>query len=444
MSTEAIASTTAVEPLRSRFQTGIAYNAIGAVFNQGSTFAVNIIVANLLGREVFGEYSMIQSTLATLALLAQLALGYTATKYVAEFRSTDPQRAGRILGMLMVLSASVAAVAALALLCLSGWLADSILKAHALGPVLAIGSGVLLFTVLNGLLMGALVGLEGYRSLARALVLSGIGYLAFCTGLAWQAGLKGAVIGLAISGFVQFVLLSAALLTQCSVQGIQIRCTGIMQERPILLKFALPAALSGFTTMPALWLASAFLVRQPNGYSQMALYSASFSLMTACLFLPSIVNTVGMSLINHHRATGRDSEYRRTFWINLSVSTTIGVFATCVLALFGRDILRLFGKDFNDGYTVLLILLVATIVQCISVALYQIIQSQARMWLSFLAVSLPRDLLVVILAYALIPAHGAIGFAAAYVTASTMALIAIITIVWRTGLRPVDDGDRRR
>jgi O-antigen/teichoic acid export membrane protein len=437
MSTEAVAAPAAPASLRSRFRTGIAYNTIGAVFNQGSTFAVNIIVANLLGRQVFGEYAMTQSTLATLSLVAQLAVGYTATKYVAEFRSTDPQRAGRILGMLMVFSATVAGVAALALLGLSGWLAESMLKAPSLGPVLAVGSGVLLFAVLNGLLMGALVGFEGYRSLATALVWSGIVYLAVCSGLAWQAGLNGAVVGLAISGFVQFVLLGAALLRQCSVQGIRIRYAGMRQERRILLKFALPAALAGFTTMPAIWLAGTFLVRQPDGYSQMGLYGASFSLMTASLFLPNIVNSVGMALINHHKGTGRDSEYRRTFWMNLAVSTTIVIFATCVLAVFGRDILRIFGKDFRDGYTVLVILLLATIVQCVAGAMYQVIQSQARMWLSFLAVALPRDLLLVLLAYLLIPAHGAIGLAAAYTAAWTVALIAIAFIVLRTGVRPV-------
>jgi O-antigen/teichoic acid export membrane protein len=434
MSTEAVAAPVPPASLRSRFRTGVAYNTIGAVFNQGSTFAVNIIIANLLGREVFGEYAMTQSTLATLSVIAQLAVGSTATKYIAELRSTDPQRAGRILSLLMFFSSSVAFIAAAALLILSGWLADSMLKDPALASVLAIGAGVLFFAVVNGLLMGALSGLETYRSLATALVWSGITYLAVCTGLAWQGGLKGAVIGLAISGFIQFLLLAFALLGECSAHGIKIRYAGIKQESRILLKFTLPAALS-CTGLLALWVAGTLLVQQPDGYPQMAIYSAAFSLMTASLFLPNIVNAVGMSLMNHHKGTGRGSEYRRTMWINLAVSTTIVVVAAGVLAAFGRDILRVFGKDFNAGYSVLLILLASMIVQSVSAALYQIIQSHARMWLSFLAVALPRDLTVVALAYLLIPAHGAIGFAVAYTTGYTVALISIIIIVLRMGLR---------
>jgi O-antigen/teichoic acid export membrane protein len=435
MSTELTAPLGSAASLRSRFQTGVAYNTIGAVFNQGSTFAVNVIVANLLGRQVFGEYAMIQSTLATLALIAQLAAGYTATKYVAEFRSTDPQRAGRILGMLAVLSASVAGIAALALVAVSGWLAGSVLKAPALGSALTIGSAVLLFAVLNGLLMGALAGLESYRALATALVWSGIAYLAVCTGLAWRGGLNGAVAGMAISGLFQFILLAAALRKECALQGIRIHYAGITQERSILLKFALPGALSGFTSMPALWLVSAFLVRQPNGYSQMAIYSASFSLMMVVLFLPNIANNVGMSLINHQKGAGKETEYRRAFWINLAVSTAIVILGTCILAVFGRNLLRLFGKDFNEGYPVLLILLLAATVQGLGIAAYQIIQSQAKMWLSLIAVNVPRDTLIVALAYLLVPAHGATGVASAYAISWTIASLVILSIVSRLGIK---------
>ena len=435
MSTDTAIPVISAGNLQARFQTGIAYNTLGAVFNQGSTFAVNIIVANLLGRRIFGEYAMIQSTLATLALIAQFAAGYTATKYVAEFRSTNPQRAGRIIGMLFAFSASLAGIAALALFAISGWLAGSVLKAPGIGSALAIGSGVLLFAVLNGLLMGVLAGLESYRALARALVGSGLAYLFVCSGLAWWGGLNGAVAGLAVSGLLQFILLAGAVRKECSLQGISIRYAGITQERSILLRFALPGALSGFTTMPALWLASTFLVRQPNGYSQMAIYSASFSLMTAVLFLPNIANNVGMSLINHHKGAGRESEYQWTFWVNLAVSGAIVILGTCFLALLGPTLLRLFGKDFTDGYPVLLILLLATIVQGLAAAMYQVIQSQSRMWLSFLVVALPRDMLVVVLAYLLIPAHGARGFAWAYAASWTIALLAIASIVFRIGLK---------
>src|ERR1022692_3038167 len=42
---------------------------------------------------------MIQSTVGMLGIFAGLGLGITATKYVAELRSHDPERAGRIIAL---------------------------------------------------------------------------------------------------------------------------------------------------------------------------------------------------------------------------------------------------------------------------------------------------------------------------------------------------------
>jgi hypothetical protein len=65
----------------------------------------------------------------------------------------------------------------------------------------------------------------------------------------------------------------------------------------------------------------------------------------------------------------------------------------------------------------------------------QHVQSAEYMWTSFFSVILPRDLLIVILAYLLIPKYGAAGFAAAYAVAWTIALIITIqtTLRLRTG-----------
>ena len=120
-SIEPVMLDTPVTGLRSRFQTGVVFNLIGAVFNQGSTLAFSVIAANLLGRQTFGEYAMVQSTVVSLALIAQFAIPYTTTKYLAEFRAQDPERAGRILGMLSILSVIVAGIVSLAFpFCLPG------------------------------------------------------------------------------------------------------------------------------------------------------------------------------------------------------------------------------------------------------------------------------------------------------------------------------------
>lgn len=431
MSANATISPIAVAGLRERFQSGLVFNTLGAVFNQGSTLAVNILLANILGRTTFGQYAMVQSTLATLAVLSQLAVGYTATKYVAEFRTVDPRRAGGILGLLLAASTCTAAVAASILFYASPWLAVTTFRSGSLQNPLRYGAVVLLFSVVNGVLMGALAGLEAYKSLGIALTGSGVLYFALCTMMGWWRGLDGAVVGLACSAFLQSVLLASALARECRLQGIPLRLSSGWKERRILATFALPSALSGFTTMPALWLAGTFLVRQTDGYAQMAMYSAAFTLMMAVLFLPNVANNVGMSLLNHARGVANRAGYRRTFWLNLWLTLGIVLSGAAVAAVAGRQLLALYGKNFEGGYTTLLLLLLAAIPQAVSTALYQLVQSQGRMWLSFFAIALPRDCAVAGLAYFLIPKSGANGLASAYGLASLVALVSTLLVLPR-------------
>src|SRR3990170_1825677 len=96
--------------IRDRLIKGTVLNLIAVAFNQGSSLIVNIIVARILMMQSFGEYAMVQSTLLTLAVISQLATGYTASKYLAEYRTSDPKKAGRIMGLCAVVASLMASV----------------------------------------------------------------------------------------------------------------------------------------------------------------------------------------------------------------------------------------------------------------------------------------------------------------------------------------------
>jgi O-antigen/teichoic acid export membrane protein len=438
MSTDLVAPLAPVSSARSRLHTGIFFNLLGAVFNQGSTFAFNIIAANVLGRQTFGEYAVIQSTLVALSQVAQLACGYTATKYIAEFRSTNKPRAGQIVGMLLTTTVLAAGIVACSLLVCAPWMASSILKAPQLKLGLEITAGVVFFCVINGFLVGALAGFEAYSQLARVFVLSGTFYLVACTVFARAYGLTGAVSGLLASAAGQWVLLQRALKSECAKQGIQIRYLYFKKEQSILLRFTLPAAMSGLTSMPALWIGNAILGRRSDGYLQVALFSAVYTLMSLVLFVPNISNIVGMSLLNHQKGRGQLSDYRQTFWINFRFTAVIVLAGAALLTFLGPLLLRMFGKGFVDGYPVLLIMMVATIPQGLSIAVYQIIQSQGQMWLSFWGIALPRDVMLVSAAYVLTRRYGAAGLACDYTVAWTIAFVATTAIAYRMHLKPAE------
>ena len=255
--------------LGGRFSRGVFWNLIGTVFAQGSVFLTAIILARILGKETFGEFGIIQSTLLTLTSIAQVATGVTATKYVAEFRDVDKARAGRVLGLCSVLTL-VTGIFAICLMVISTpWLAEHIFNAPHLGSSLLVAAAFVLFSVMNGYQIGALAGLESYKSISLYGALLGAVYLAVCGVGADLWGLHGALGGMVISALLRWCVYGAVLRHELFRWDIRVKLREGLLEREILHRFALPAALSGLTSMPAIWMGNALLVRQPDGYAEM-------------------------------------------------------------------------------------------------------------------------------------------------------------------------------
>ncbi len=420
--------------LGARFQHGISWNVTGAVFTHGTNFLTSIIIANLIGREAFGKFGIVQSTLLTFAGVAQIATGITATKYVAEFRTSCKERAGRVLGLCSAVTLLTGVFAAVFIVLSSSWLANTTLKAPDLGYELRIAAGAVLFSVMNGYQIGALAGLESYRVLALAGAGQGLFQVAVCSLSTWKWGLDGAIWGLFASALARWFFFHLGLRREAARQCIYPRYSSLWQERQILAGFAIPAAISGISSGPAMWLANAFLVRHPGGYSQLALFSAAFNMKSVVMFLPLLLNNVGMSLLNNQRGAGEEAQYRNVFWMNLKLTgSSVLMGAICVAAL-GTHLLRLYGTAFTDAYPTLVVLMGAAVIEAIAVAFYQVILSRERMWLSLFMIALPRDAALVVFARFLAPPHGAFGLGLAQFISWLICSVAIFFLAYDLGL----------
>lgn len=417
--------------LRDRLIKGTALNFIAVAFNQGSTLIVNIIVARILMKQIFGEYAMVQSTLLTVATLSQLATGYTASKYIAEYRSSDPERAGRVMGLCAIVSALMAGMGVFLLIAIAPWLANTMLKAPHLAFALIVGSGFLFFSSINGYQIGALSGLEAYGSLAMAGVASGVLAMVAISIGAWWGGLNGTLLGLSISALVRCAIHNRWLRVESRVQGIKPQYRGsLSQEKAVILNFALPAAIAGHYSMPMIWLATSFLVRQPDGYGEMALYSAANNLRILVLFMPNVINSVGLSVLNNEKAKGDLNHYSRVFRSNILYIFLVSLGGVIVMGFFGQPILLLFGRDFGVGHFLLWLLLIASLFEALCIALYQYLQSKAKIWFSFFSITVPREAFLVVAAYYLVKPYGGVGLAAAYLGSTILSLIFHLSLVY--------------
>jgi O-antigen/teichoic acid export membrane protein len=423
--------------LGTRLRTGIGWSVVAAGFGQGSTFLIRIVVANLLGRQIFGEYAMIQSTVVTVASIAQVATGYTATRYVAEFRSTDPDRAGRILGLCGLVATVSACLAALALLAGASWLAGNVLRAPHLAFAIGLMAIVMFFTVMNGYQLGALAGLESYRALAITGMVGGVASITICPAAAWFGGLHWILGGLGAASAAQWLVARRLLAWETARRKISVRWRWVSRDFSALSRFTLPATLSGLSAVPAVWVAQLFLVRQPGGYDQMALYGAANSFKMLVLFLPYVINNVGLSVLSHQRGLYDGGDYRRLFRINIGLTAGTVLLGALAVILLGPWLVGAFGHTFGGAYPVLVLLMLGTVSEALGVATYQVISVEEKIWLSLFGIVLPRDVSIVLLSYVLSPRYGALGLAFAHGAGSMLALLACIYLARRVraGLR---------
>jgi O-antigen/teichoic acid export membrane protein len=417
--------------LRGRLIKGTVLNFIAVAFNQGSTLFVNIIIARILMKDVFGEYAMVQSTLLTVSGLAQLATGYTASKYVSEFRSVNPERAGRIMGLCAIVSVVMACSATLLLIILSPWLADSALKAPHLARALIIGSGFLFFSSINGYQTGVLSGLEAYGGLAKAGIFSGIVAIVTISSGAWWWGLSGALAGLSISALLRCFVHNIWIRYENRRVNIKVKIRGCFaQEKDIIFHFAIPAAIAGCFSIPVIWLGNSILVRQPGGYGEMAYYAAAMNIKNLLLFAPLVITNVASSVLNHVKGAGNYLQYGRLFKFNNFFVFFTASMTAIVLGLLSNIILGMYGPEFISGRNLMFIMLISGVFEATTGSVYQRIQNSGRIWLSFFVITLPLNPLFLLIAFYIVPKLGAIGLGIANVVTAVFSLIGTCVLAW--------------
>lgn len=407
---------------REKLLAGFAWNLLSAATLQGSVLLSTIVLARLLALESFGMYSVLVTTVMTMAAIAQGGTGIVATKYVAEF-AADPMRVSRILRMCSLITMGTGLVAALLLFFGAPWLAAGVLGNASLEPYVRIVAIAVLFQVSVAYQHGALQGFGAFRQVSFAGMAAGFGHLLFTAAGAWWGQLEGAVLGFVAASLSRALCFHVALASVRNQRRIPRSERIGREDYRLIWKFALPASLAGFITLPCLWLVTVLVTRLPNGLSMVALFSVAHQIRLAVLQLPSLLNVVAFVMLSRMNGLSERAGFRKVFWTNIVVSLCFVVPTVGVLMVAATQALGLYGAEFTGGELLLIVLLASVIPEVLGMNAYQLVQSAGRMWRSLLLLVLPRDLLYLGLAAFLIAQHGVIGAAIAYLVAQVVGLI---------------------
>lgn len=400
-------------PTGSRLVKGALWSLAGSVISRGLMMAAWVLVARILGKETYGEFGIIRSTVNMFTVFAGFGLGLTATKYIAEFRDSDPLRAGRVMALSGLFAAISGGVIALGLGVFAPWLAQASLNAPHLANPLRLGALMLLLTAMNGAQTGALAGFDAFKAIAVVNSIAGVlAFPLFLAGAIW-GGLNGAIWAYAINLFILWIFSHIALRKAASRNGVPFSYGHCWLEWPVLWRYSLPAVLSGVMVSPVKWVCDAFLVNQQSGYGQMGIYSAAIIFQTTLLFISSTISKPFLSLLSNMQEGLPDNLAR----MNIMVSWCMGIVIAVPLFCFPEIGQVLFGKEYV-GPQFRQAMALITFFTCVIMykeGLARVLAAKSLMWWGFLSNGV-WALILIIAAHFLVP-MGAPGLAASYALA---------------------------
>lgn len=367
-------------PLAWRLLHGTFWSLAGTVCSKALGFGTAVVLARVLGTQDFGAFGIIQGTVAMFQVFAGFGLGLTATKYVAELRSKDPERAGRIIALSSTVGALTGLVVCLCMYAGSGWLAAHTLAAPRLAPLLRLAAFTLLLTAVNGAQMGSLTGFEGFKKIAQINVITGLIYVPVVVVGVVFGGLHGAVYALLVNAGFCCLVGHFALRREVRRYRIRVRLHHSFKELPVLWKFSVPAVLSGLLVTPATWIASALLVQRPGGYAQMGIFNAASQFRNLLMFVPMMLMQASLPVLSSKTDESGSSDFRQTLNISQSIMVGISFPLAAFLMFVAGPVLQMYGKDFRSGQTVLIGVVLTALVQCIGAAAGPAIEAKGRMW----------------------------------------------------------------
>lgn len=370
-----------------------------------------MLVARMLGRLAWGQLGIIQSTVGLFGTFAGFGMGMTATKFVAEFRKTDPSRAGQVIGLSSAVAWISGAMMAVTLFALASRLASDVLGASEIARPLRIAALLLFLGSVNGAQTGALSGFEAFRLIAKINAIGGLASFPLMTCGVWLFGLEGALWGLLASQAISCLMNYTMVRREARRCGVPVMVPIGHKAWRTLVEFSFPALLCSVLYAPVEWVCSTLLVRGEGGFGEMGLYSAANQWFGAAIFVPSALSQALLPVLSERLGSRDAASSNRMLWLSMALNGAVTLPLIIGGILLSRVIMGLYGASFAPAWPVLVIVLATAGVFAVLAPSGQFIVASGKLWYG-VVMNLAWGIGFIALAYALVK-HGAVGLASA-------------------------------
>lgn len=375
----------------------------GNTVAKGLALIIGIVVANLLGSEDYGRYSLIKSTLIYIAIFSTFGLGHTGTKYVAQYKEEKIEYLNYICRDIIFISLCTSGFIAALVLIFTPQIA-SFIEMEGMNNTIRLSAIAVIFNAINHAQTGILAGFKKFKTISNYNMATGLYLCGAAIVLTYFWGLNGTVLALGSSYFFNFIL------NRITLNKLRRELAPIQKKisfKRDMVKFSLPLALQEGLQSLANWATIAVLVKLSN-YSEYGIYSAAHTWTAAISFIPAILRNVTLSYLSGSNMN-RKRVVKIMFLVNLISSGTFFL----IVFLFSGIITSSYNNSFEGLQSVLNILVFSSVFGTMGSVFIQELISSSRNWLSF-AISLTKSIITIGLGAVLIVSFsvtGALSFA---------------------------------
>lgn len=366
-----------------RLAGGLFWTTFAGILGRLFSLLGGIALARLLGKQSYGEFSMIQGTVGTFAALSGVGIGLTATKHIAEYRNNQKDATAEVIALSNSVSLVSGFLVSVILALLAGTLARKAFGAPELETPVRISALLLFLSTASGAQIGILSGFEAFRSIATISLIGGVASIIALLCGALFLGVNGAVWGLLIGQAATTILGHRATTRVAGKHGIVLRLWGGGSLVRLLWQFSLPAALGSMVVGPVNWVCSAILVQSGGGFGEVGILNAAnqwFGLMT---FLPGLLGQASIPMMSERFSHGDHAAPRRVLLASSSINGVVAGGILAILWLLGPLIARAYGRGFEGTPAVLNVALITGAVVAVQSPVGHIIAASGRMWTGF-------------------------------------------------------------
>lgn len=375
------------------------WSLLGNVIGKGLALVAGIVVARLLGKDLFGEYGVVRSTILTIGIFSTFGLGYTATKYIAQYKNHSREKLELFIKYANIITLTFSGTMAILLFVFAEIVAIKVFDIAHLKVPLRILSILIIFNAITTTQIGVLAGFGKFKEIAKINSLIGVLTFVFSSTLTYFFSLEGALLSLLIVQILNCIFNFFVVRKELpkDVDFIK-KDTSLFRE---ILSFSTPIALQECTYAVVSWLSSILLVRYAS-VGDLGMHSAAMQWNAVILFIPGILRNVVLS----HLSSSADNKSQHNYILKKTIQVNfVATLIPCILvALASGYIAKSYGETFAGLQTLISVAVFGTVFISISNVYAQAYTSISKNWL-MLAFRLFRDVGYLILSFILLTSN---------------------------------------